>query len=83
VGSVDSSQDQVTEEEIETRNLLNGYVLRTAQIDQQKRRTDYEYARRIEEEATNLEFERRGGPTYDVGRRVAETSKSWSDWPVF
>jgi hypothetical protein len=79
---VDSNQS-LTEEEIEARNLLNGFVLRTAQIDQQQRRTDYEYARRIEEEATNLEFERRGGPTYDVGRRVAETSKSWYDWPVF
>ena len=77
-GSVDSTQD-LTEEELDTRNLLDGFILRTAQIDQERNRecTDYQYAKKIEEEATKKQFEGRGRPAYDVGRRIAETSKSW------
>ena len=75
--SVDSTQD-LTEDEIDTRNLMDGFVLRTAQIDLQRsrERTDYQYAKKIEEEATKQQFEGRGRPAYDIGRRIAETSMS-------
>ena len=78
-GSVDSTQD-LTEEEIEASALLDGFVLRTAQIDQQQRNlehADYQYAKRIEEEVAKRRFDERGRPARDVGRQIAEKGTFW------
>ena len=75
-GSVDST---LSEEEIEAYALLDGFVLRTAQIDQQQRKlehSDYQYAKRIEEEVEKRRFDGRGEPAREVGRQIAEKSKA-------
>ena len=77
-GSVDSTKD-LSEEEIESFALLGGFVLRAAQIDQQQRNlehTDYQYAKRIEEEIAKTRFDGRGRPAHDVGKQIGEKSKS-------
>ena len=77
--SVDSTQD-LTEEEVETYALLDGFVLRTAQIDQQQRNlehADYQYSKKIEEEVAKRRFDERGQPARDVGRQIAEKGKFW------
>lgn len=80
-GSLAGSVDSSTEEEIETSAFLNGYVLRTAQIDQQQRNlehSDYQNAKKIEEEVAKKRFDdERGRPAQEVGRQIAEKGKFW------
>ena len=72
-GSVDSTQD-LTEDQESTSALLDGFVLRTAQIDQEQqklRSTDYQ---KIKEEATKMRFDERARPAHDFGEQMAQKS---------
>ena len=73
-----SGVDQTDEQQrIEASSLLDGFVQRSAQIEQQRPHLDHDqqHAKSIEEAATSQRFDKRGRPALDVGRHLAEASK--------
>ena len=62
----------------EASSLLGGFVERSSQIEQQRSHLDQQQRQLAEsiEEAISQQFEGRSEPVHNVGRHLAETSKS-------